>query len=364
VNCGQVRVLVVEDSAFMRKALSRILESDPGILVVDRARTGEEAIEKALELRPDVVTMDIHLPGIDGITAMQHILNRGICPVIVISALTAEGSVQALEALELGAFDCIYKPGGSVSLGIGGSAAEIVQKVKAAARGGTLERIRRTLLPENRSAPEAGREKSSDLSSPRIAVALGISTGGPAILARLVSRLPQRPGAAIFIVQHMPRSFTETFARRLDRLASFPVCEAAAGQPVRDNHAYLARGGRHLVLYRSPDGAILNRLTSNPDCIFKPSVDVMMESVLDVFGRNTVGVLMTGMGSDGALGMERIRRAGGYTIAESEETAVVYGMPRAAVERGAAIETVPAHRMAEAILSAIGMIRERMEEDQ
>lgn len=383
-----IRVLIVEDSAFMRKTLREILLSDPGITVAGIARNGEEGVARARELRPDVITMDVDLPKMDGLTAMQIVLDEKICPVIVVSAFTGSDSVTTFEALELGAFDCILKPSGTDKDRIGKSRNEIVRMVKAAAGESTMRKITarlewtrgpgritstgltrtRARSPGSEEAPqtaevrgETGRQvKPARSEPPEIAVVIGLSTGGPGLLLEIMERLPTALGAAVFLVQHMPETFTASFARRLDRTARFPVFEAAPGMPVFTDRAYLGRGGRHMTVHRRHDGSLILRLSPYPESLFRPSVDVTMESVVSVFGCSTVGVLLTGMGDDGAEGLGRIREAGGLTFAESEETAVVYGMPKAAVERGAAMEVLPAYRVPDAIVSAVRELQIRI----
>ncbi len=350
----KIRVLVVDDSALMRKAMREILESDREIEVIATARDGEDGVEKARSLEPDVVTMDINMPGMDGITALQIIVSEGICPVVMVSSLTQEGAEVTFEALELGAFDYVPKPGGTISLNLKRVSDEIVEKVKAAARNGVLGRIKNRLNRVSRS-PGRLKELSDTVQAGEVtkAVAIGISTGGPKTLLEVIPELPADLDAALFIVQHMPGNFTSSFAKRLDSTARFLIKEAAAGDIVANNSGYLGRGGYHLLLRQKSDGHKIIRLSTRPESLFIPSVDVMMESVLSVFGERTVGVLMTGMGDDGANAMVNIRKKGGITIAESEETAIVFGMPREAIERGGAEIVAPSYRIAEEIVKAL-----------
>ena len=349
----KIRVLIVDDSAFMRKAMKHLLESDPAIEVVAAARDGEDGISKARTLQPDVVTMDVNMPGTDGLTALQYIVAEGICPVVMVSSLTQEGALATFESLELGAFDYVSKPGGTVSMNIGKVSDEIRQKVKAAAKEGTLARIANRLRrAKERIAPPP--VKQAVLTGPlRKAVALGISTGGPKTLLEVLPEIPADLGAAVFIVQHMPPNFTATFANRLDQVAGIPIKEAEAGDTANNNSGYLAKGGYHLLLRQKNSQEIMLRLSTSPEHLFVPSVGVMMEPILSVFGRKTIGVLMTGMGDDGADAMVKIRKAGGITIAESEETACVFGMPREAIERGGAQIVAPSYAIAAEIANAV-----------
>jgi two-component system chemotaxis response regulator CheB len=344
----------------MRRTLRRILEADPELELIDTARDGEDVVTKARELRPDVVSMDINMPKLDGISALQILVSEEICPVVMLSSLTQKGATTTFEALELGAFDYVPKPDGTVSdLGVVGR--ELCAKLKAAAASGTMGRLRRhrspgsgrrrgfgtaPRTPEPRAAERVERAQRFDTK----AIAIGISTGGPSTILEVIPRLPADLNAAVFLVQHMPGTFTGTFARRLDEESELTVVEAEAGMIVQPGYCYVARGEFHLTLYTSAAGQSVIRTPSTPETLFRPSVDVMMESVLATYGRRTIGVLMTGIGDDGAAQMLKIREAGGYTIAESAESAVVYGMPREAIERGAAIEVRPSWEVAKAIL--------------
>ncbi len=355
----RVRVLAVDDSALMRRTLRRIIEADPELELLDTARDGADAIAKARELRPDVMSMDINMPKLDGISALQILLAEEICPVVMLSSLTQKGATTTFEALELGAFDYVAKPDGTVS-DLGVVAKELCLKLKAAAKSGTLRRLRghhrhgqartRAQAP---ARPEASRSTKTIAHGTFKAVAIGISTGGPSTIQEVLPKIPADRNAAVFLVQHMPASFTATFARRLDESCSLTVVETSAGMEVEPGYCYVSRGGLHLVLYRNGVGKVMIRTPSTPETLFRPSVNVMMESVLNTYGRDTIGVLMTGIGDDGADQMVQIKQKGGYTIAESEESAVVFGMPREAIERGGACEIRPSWEVAEAILKRL-----------
>lgn len=344
------RVLVCDDSALMRKLLRDMIESDPVFEVVDTARDGEEAVLKARELRPDVVTMDINMPRMDGLTALQIIVEEKICPVVVVSSLTQEGALVTLQALELGAFDCVAKPGGTISRNIGLVRDELLKKLRAA----TKANLRR-LVARVESRPVS--RKVVTLPSVEIrdffAVAIGISTGGPKTIYEVLPYLPGDLNAAVFLVQHMPPEFTRQYAERLDRYCELKVVEAEDGMVIQPGFVYVGRGGYHLKLKRRGRDLVIF-LSSFPPHMFVPSVDIMMESVLEHFGPRTVGVLMTGMGSDGAEAMRRICEAGGYTIAESEETAVVFGMPQEAIRRGGAKRVLPSYDIPREIVRVVG----------
>jgi len=343
--------LAADDSALMRQTLKRIIAASADLDLVGLARDGEDAVAKARDLRPDVISMDINMPKLDGVTALQMILQEKICPVVMVSSLTQEGAATTFECLELGAFDFVGKPDGTVSSNMGAVADELIAKLKAAASRGIVDRPQRNRerrqphLPPLRAAFEkVTRER---------AVAIGISTGGPATLQEVLPQIPADVPASIFLVQHMPPSFIASFAKRLDEHCALKIMEARSGMPVEPSVCYVAPGGMHLCLHRKMTGEVVIRTPTAPATLFVPSVGVMMASVLSTYGTDTIGVLMTGIGDDGADQMVEIRRAGGHTIAESEQTAVVYGMPREAVERGGACVVAPSHQVAGEILKAV-----------
>jgi len=355
----RIRVLVADDSALMRRTLRYVIEADPEFEWVGAARDGEDVLQKARELRPDVISMDINMPKLDGITALQVILDEGICPVVMLSSLTQKSAVTTFECMELGAFDYVGKPDGTVSSDLGSVARELTLKLKAAAGVGMLPRTAK----QRREACQGLPRREPVLTSAAIdrpkpgagfkAIAIGISTGGPGTIMEVLPQLPADLRGAVFMVQHMPASFTNSFARRLNDACDLNVVEAEAGMEVQPGWCYVARGDAHLTLYRKLTGQVFVRMPTTPQTLFVPSVNVMMESVLAVYGRNTIGVLMTGIGDDGADQMTRIKDAGGYTIAESQESCVVYGMPREVIERGVACEVRPSWEIARAILRRV-----------
>jgi two-component system chemotaxis response regulator CheB len=353
VDVKNTRVMVVDDSALMRQVLKRIIETAPGMEFAGYARDGEDAIIKARELRPDVITMDINMPKMDGLTSLQMIISEGICPVVMVSSLTERGAAATFEALELGAFDVVAKPGGTVSADLSAVACDLLSKLKAAAGIGTLSRIRRSNGRRN-SAAATTRAAQPATGSEFKAIAIGISTGGPSTLMEVLPAIPENINGAIFLTQHMPPVFTSSFAKRLDAACQLRVFEAEPGMLVEPGCCYVARGGCHLAVARKTDGQVVLRTPSYPATLFVPSADIMMDSLLKLYGSSMVGVLMTGIGDDGANAMVSIRKAGGRTIAESEETAVVFGMPREAIERGGAEVVAPAWRIAAEIIAALG----------
>jgi len=356
----KIRVLVADDSAFMRRCLKDILESEEDIEVIDTARDGREAVEKTIKLYPDVVTLDINMPNMEGLTALQHIMSIAPCPVVIVSSLTTEGALTTFEALELGAFDFVAKPGGTVSLGIKQLATEIVTKVRAAAysKKKLIGRAGFSRKPAGEIKRQSEYERIKEVKNfkDEVVVVIGVSTGGPKTLMEILPYLPSDFPGAVLVVQHMPPTFTESFAKRLDHYCNLPVEEASDGTPVKPGTITIAKGGWHLAVERSLANSELRiRLTHEPeDALYKPSVNVTMKSVLEnVNGRNIIGVLLTGMGDDGADMMVELRKRGGLTIAESEETAVVYGMPKAAIERGGAEIIAPAYKISDILIKKV-----------
>lgn len=357
----KIKVLICDDSALMRRSLKKIIESDPDLEVVGTARDGEDSVNKARQMRPDVVTMDVNMPGMDGITALQIIVNEGIAPVLMVSSLTQEGAVATFESMALGAFDYVPKPGGTVTVQMGPVAPEMIKKIKAAVQPGVMRKLtRKCLSPTEKLSQIRHRHKRirraiASVRGPGFkAIALGISTGGPKTLFDVLPFLPADLPAAVFLVQHMPGPFIASYARRIDNHCLMHCVEVEPGMIAEPGTIYLARGGFHLMLYRNPNGKILIRTPKKPDHTFIPSVDIMMNSVLEIFGADTVGVLMTGMGKDGAEAMVNIRQAGGITIAESEESAIVFGMPGEAIAMGGAEIIAPSWDIAEQIIKAVG----------
>lgn len=349
---SRIRVLIADDSALMRQTLKKIVTAEPDFDLVGVARDGEDAIAKARELKPDVVSMDINMPKLDGITALQTILHEKICPVVMVSSLTQQGKATTFECLELGAFDFVAKPDGTVSSNMGAVAEELTSKLRAAALcKGFFDHRAQTHERHKPFQPASGAMFGKV--TRRKGVAIGISTGGPATLQEVLPLIPADVPASLFLVQHMPPAFMAAFAQRLDDHCALKVVEARSGMPVEPSVCYVAPGGMHLCLHRKMTGEVVIRTPTTPLTLFMPSVGVMMASVLNIYGLDTIGVLMTGIGDDGADQMVAIKQAGGFTIAESEQTAVVFGMPREAFERGGASVVAPSYEVAGAIVKAV-----------
>lgn len=322
----KIRVLVVDDSMFMRAAIKKLLDADTRFEVVGQAKDGADGVAKVLTLAPQVVCMDFNMPKMDGAAAVREIMAKKPTPVVMFSAHTREGARETFEALAAGAVDFVTKPSGEVSADLSALGPKLTEKLLAAAAS-----TPRVFAPP--PARAAARDASASIPPGMRVCALGISTGGPAALSRVIPQLPGSMSAALLIVQHMPAGFTGPLAERLNAASAIEVREAADGDRPRAGVALVAPGDRHLEI---EDGGIC-RLTSAPEvngC--RPAADVLMKSVARVFGRRSAGVVMTGMGRDGAEGLLAIKQAGGRTLAQDRDTSVVYGMPRAAAEVGAA----------------------------
>lgn len=356
-----IKVLIVDDSAMMRKAIRQILKTDAAIQVVGIARDGEDALRKDVESCPDVVTMDINMPVMDGITCMLYLFEQHPeVRIIMVSSLTQEDAMTTFEALELGAFDYVAKPSGTVSANLHIVGKELIAKIKASV---AQTKRRPSLFSKAKSRQGAQKETVHPLAAintqeTQKVVVIGVSTGGPGTLLDILPDIPPDLDAAIVVVQHMPPMFTASFAKRLDQNCQIPFKEAAQGDILRKGQGMVAPGGIHLNVRKNINhGEYVVRLTTLPaNTLFTPSVNVTMYSALEIFGRCMVGVLLTGMGSDGADAMVAIRQAGGITIAEAESTAVVFGMPREAIERGGAEIVAPAYNIAKEIIKAVNRI--------
>jgi len=361
-----IRVLVVDDSAFMRKVISDMINADPEMQVVDTARDGEEALSKIEQLKPDVVTLDVEMPKMNGIEVLRRLMPTNPVPVVMVSSLTQEGAEITIEALTLGAVDFVAKPAGAAALGIQQLAGELRSKIRAAAlarltgpSGVTLvvslqhaeASLRRTeqRLKRVSASPQLASSRAAGTQGAKLVI-IGSSTGGPSALQRVVPNLPQGLNAGVLIVQHMPPGFTRSLANRLAQLSKVKVSEAQPGDKIEPGVALVAPGGYHMVVNR--DRAIT--LDSGPYVHgVRPAVDVTMESAARVFGNKCLGVILTGMGSDGTRGAGLIRRAGGKVFAQDEETSVVYGMPRSVVDAGLADKVLPIDEVADAIVREV-----------
>jgi len=362
----KIRVLVVDDSAFMRVAVARTISADPRFEVVGQAKDGQDGVDKTVELSPDVVTMDFNMPRLDGAAAVREILRLKPTPVVMLSAHTYEGAKETVEALAAGAVDFVTKPSGEVSTDLSGISAELLKKLAAARRArpqpppkedpAALRRSARDVtIPidiQPRPASSSSSSGSSRSSGKRIsfasamldpAVIIAISTGGPSALEQVIPHLPANFSRGVLVVQHMPGQFTRALAERLDSMSAVKVREARPQDRIAAGVVMIAPGDKHVIFERT--GMI--KLTESPPvngC--RPSADVTLQSAASLYGRRLTTVVMTGMGRDGALGSSSAKAAGGKVFAQDKETSVVYGMPKAVVDLGLADEVLPLSRIA------------------
>lgn len=346
----RVRVLVVDDSALMRKLIPLVLERDPDIEVVGTAMDGAFALKKIAELQPDVVTLDLEMPRMDGIETLRMIMRSAPRPVIVFSTHSKEGAYSTFKALALGAIDFVAKPKDAASGHLDPIAFQLIEKIKVAKRASGLKKIPTIELEPQ---PPAKRKPHPAMPPSRI-IAIGVSTGGPNALQYLLSQIPADIPAAFLIVQHMPEGFTDMFARRLDECCALDIQEAKSGDLLIAGRALICPGNRHMMVRRMPRGDMVVLSDSPPINGHRPSVDVLFHSVAQEFGLTAVGVLMTGMGEDGAEGLGAIKAAGGMTLAQSEETCVVSGMPRAAILKGYAGKVLPLEGLGSFLVAQYG----------
>lgn len=356
-NHRQIRVLVVDDSSFLRKNLPKILESDPDIKVIGTAANGEDGLRLARELRPDVITLDIFMPLMDGLTALKQLMREQPTPVVMLSATTHEGAQNTLLALALGAVDFVGKPSGPISLDIESISRSLIQKVKAANSSqlkvvasveATREKFRD--LVEQLSQQTKGRPVTRPLTPSGVRgkrlVAIAASTGGPVALQTILPRLPSDLKAGVVIVQHIAAGFSKPLAERLNSLSNIAVREAEDGALVEPGVALISPGDKHMRVERHRDQLTVRLGLEPANAVYRPSANVLFSSVAAACGPEACAIVLTGMGDDGALGLKEIREAGGYTVAQDEDSSLIYGMPRRAVELGAAMAVRSLEQMA------------------
>lgn len=342
MSAQPVRVLVVDDSALMRKLIPQMIETDTSIQVVGTAMDGNFGLKKIAELKPQVITLDLEMPGMDGLEMLKEVMRRHRLPVIVVSSHSTAGAAVTLKALSLGAFDFVAKPA-DVTSRMQESARDLIAKIKAAAQSRGIQ-----IAPPEEFPDPQRRKKVLAVGSqaPTKVIAIGVSTGGPQSLQYVLAQLPPDFPGAILVVQHMPEGFTEMFARRLDECSSLRIKEAQSGDVLQPGRVLICPGSRHLKVKRLPLGDVAV-LSDEPRVNgHRPSADVLFKSVAEEFGPRGIGVIMTGMGDDGANGLGSIKAAGGMTIAQSEQSCVVFGMPKAAIERGHALRVVDLNALA------------------
>lgn len=360
---SKIRVVVVDDSAFLRRTLPRIFETDPEIEVVGTAADGAEGVQMVKDLRPNVVTLDVLMPVMDGLTALKHIMREAPTPAVMVSSVTREGAQETLDALSLGAVDFVPKPSGPVSLDIDKVSAELIEKVKiayttkikiAARVDVTRDKFRAITERLARGRPDVVAKPWRRPGAPRgkRLIAIAASTGGPAALQLMVPLLPASINAGVVIVQHIAAGFTRPLAERLDELSQITVREAQDGALITPGVALVAPAGIHLTLSRASRGLVA-RLSPEPaGALHRPSADVLFHSIADCCGAETCAVILTGMGKDGALGMLSIHERGGWTMAQDAATSVIDSMPRRAVELGGVDVELPLDEIAAEIVRA------------
>ena len=366
---NKIKVLIVDDSIFMRKALETLLSGEPDIEIVGMAKNGLEAIEMAEQFKPDIITMDIEMPTMDGITALERIMKSNPTPVIMVSSLTKEGADATLKALDLGAVDFMTKD----SQSFGGTDIEkgLKDKIRKFAKNKSLVKLLTTSSTSNFNSNQSFRipgthSQPASVSTPfahsshvdgskrvvinktgiKRVVALGTSTGGPQSLQKVIPLLPADLGVPVVVTQHMPPNFTQSLATRLNTLSKVEVVEAQGKEKLEPNVVYIAKGGYHLK-FQKVGASVYTELSTEPSNVFNiPGVDVMVDSIAEIYGKECLGVIMTGMGSDGCKGLKNLKNMGGTIIAQNEPSCIVYGMPRAVVDAGIADEIVPLEEIA------------------
>ncbi|MBI3039597.1 chemotaxis response regulator protein-glutamate methylesterase [bacterium] len=348
---NKIRVLIVDDSAFMRTAIERMLKEDPEIEIIGSAANGKEAIEKNLRLKPDVVTLDVEMPIMDGLHALKEIMKLRPVPVIMVSSMTKEGAKVTLDALELGALDFIGKPGSTLSLNILDIRNDLIRKVRVAAH--SEPRAEKIKLGKITSKPTLlSNEQGTFIDW---IVLIGASTGGPPAILNVLTGLPGNLPAPIVIAQHMPRSFTNAFAQRLNSLCNLRVKEASDGEVIQRSLVYICPGDTQTRIKRRDDNRLILSVSPGKAANekFAPSVDVLFLSAAEILSPKIIGVILTGMGEDGVKGLKNIKLLGGLTLAQDKSTSVVYGMPRAALEDGAVTRTLPIQDISQEIELAL-----------
>ena len=344
---SEIRVLIVDDSAFARLAIARELKSAGGIEVVDYARSGVEALEKIKQLKPDVITLDVEMPQMDGLETLRRIMLECPTPAVMLSSLTGSGTEATLKALEFGAVDFFLKNTLANPIGNEGAADTLKNKIVMASK---VKVVKQLPIIETFARLEKPQKKEISLKPAELIVMIGSSTGGPKALYQVVPNLPADIPAAVLIVQHMPPGFTNSLATRLNQISNIGVKEAAAGDVIYEGMAYVAPGGYHMLV--DNNGVIVLTQTATV-CGVRPSVNVTMESIVEHYGNLVLGVVLTGMGTDGTIGAQHIKRAGGKVLVQDESTCVVYGMPKSIVDSGYADAILPITKITDGIVETL-----------
>jgi two-component system chemotaxis response regulator CheB len=352
----KIKVLVVDDSAFMRKVIADMISSDDDLEVVGAARNGEEALQMIVSQKPDVVTMDVEMPKMDGLTALKQIMEVSPMPVIMLSSLTTNGAVETLKALDYGAFDFITKPTSLIKVSTPEVREELLSKIKIASR--TKVYKPNVAIRQPRPIPTTSKESfkatvSQGRTKFKKLIAIGTSTGGPRALQDVIPFIPRDIDASILIVQHMPPGFTKSLADRLDSMSQIHVKEAEDGDVMQAGVAYLAPGDSHIKVTKQAGQFVIKLDNGERVSGHKPSVDAMMYSIASLNDRNVIGVIMTGMGADGADGMSKVKANRGFVIAQDEESCVVFGMPKSTIKLGVVDKVVSLTNIANEIVKAM-----------
>lgn len=350
----KIKVLIVDDSAFMRKIITDMLNLDDEIQVVGTAKNGKEAMEKIVKLTPDVVTLDVEMPIMNGIDTLQMIMNENPIPVIMISSITKEGAEATLKALSYGAVDFITKPSSLFKMNTEDIAINVTEKIKIAAKiNSANNNWAKIMQPVDRKKMKPDSKLEGNIHK---IVAIGTSTGGPRALQEIIPYIAADIPASFLIVQHMPKGFTKSLAERLNSLSQINVKEAENDEIIKPGYAYIAPGNFHMKLIQSGHLTHKIKLTTE-DAVsgHRPSVDMMMNSLADLGLHNLIGVILTGMGADGAEGMKKIKEQNGYTIAQDENTCIVYGMPKIAVGLNCIDAILPINEIAARIMKVVGV---------
>jgi len=350
MNIKKIRVLVVDDSAFVRRAIIRMLEGNGNIQVIDVASDGEMALALIKKLHPDVVTLDVKMPVMDGLKALERIMKECPTPVVMLSSLTEKGGENTLKALELGAVDFIDKTSSGGPMDIAAIAEELTSKIQIAAQVDIEKLQSRSGM---REYPASSTPKTPLNSFKTDVVLIGTSTGGPPALQTILSKIPEDFPCPILIVQHMPVGFTASLAERLNRISPISVKEATDGELITPGQAYIAPAGKHMKIKRSGEELHILLDLSPKEALHRPSVDALFESAADVCEDKCLAVVLTGMGRDGSIGAQALKKAGARVVAESEETSTVFGMPKAVIESVKVDSQAPLHEIASTILKMI-----------
>ncbi len=345
-----IKVLIVDDSAFMRNTISSMISADPELEVIGMAKDGIEAIDKVASLNPDIVTLDVEMPRMDGIEALKHIMSKTPVPVLMVSSITTDGAEVTLDALDMGAVDFIPKNLSDLSINIVKIKEILVHKLKSIGRRGlVMQKVRKLSEPLKMPTPaQYSSQRKTGI------VAIGSSTGGPKALQMIIANIPEDFPVPILIAQHMPSAFTGPFAQRLNQISALEVKEAEDGESIKKGMVFIAPGGRHMGVKRKKITETSIEISpDNGTYIYKPSADYLMLSTTGIFSGQVLGVILTGLGNDGTEGMKEIKNRGGRTIVESEESCVVYGMPKSVVKAGVADKIVKLEEIAGEIINAV-----------